>query len=192
MSVEPLSRKRLTTRSSLQSAALRLVAERGFTAVTVDDIATAARVSRRTFFNHFPTKVAAIFDPSPDLAGRLAELLDAADPEEVGVWEAVRSVCLAYAEGSDERLPIHRQLIEEDPDLAVYQRIAYAHFADAMTAWLNTHLEDRPAVAGLVREMAFAVMFSAFLTWSVDDDPAVFYELVDQGFTLASAGLGDL
>src|SRR4051812_43620731 len=49
-------RKRRATRRALQEAALRLVADRGLEAVTVEEISNAVDVSSRTFFNYFPTK----------------------------------------------------------------------------------------------------------------------------------------
>lgn len=49
-------RKKLEASATLVSVAKRLFAERGFEAVTVDEIASAANVSRRTFFRYFPTK----------------------------------------------------------------------------------------------------------------------------------------
>src|SRR3546814_18447625 len=47
------SRKKLATYRALAHAARELTAERGLEAVTVDDIAAAADVSPRTFFNYF-------------------------------------------------------------------------------------------------------------------------------------------
>ena len=46
-------RKKLATRMALHEAALRLVADRGLDAVSIDDIAERADVSPRTFFNYF-------------------------------------------------------------------------------------------------------------------------------------------
>ena len=66
-------RKKLATRRLLRRAALDLVAQRGLTNVTVEDIAEAAEVSPRTFFNYFPSKEAVLFGGDPDRAAELRE-----------------------------------------------------------------------------------------------------------------------
>jgi AcrR family transcriptional regulator len=56
------TRKRLATRQSISDTATRLFLERGFDAVTIDEIAAAADVGRMTVFNHFPRKEDMFFD----------------------------------------------------------------------------------------------------------------------------------
>lgn len=51
--------RRRALRETISTIALDLAIERGLDAVTVDEIARAANVSRRTFFNYFPSKAAA-------------------------------------------------------------------------------------------------------------------------------------
>ncbi|MBZ9938937.1 TetR/AcrR family transcriptional regulator [Mesorhizobium sp. BR1-1-16] len=60
--IDRRTRKRLATRQAISNAATRLFWERGFEAVTVDDIAEAADVGRMTVFNHFPRKEDMFFD----------------------------------------------------------------------------------------------------------------------------------
>ncbi len=61
-------RKRLQTRQALISAAMRLFAEKGYDQTTVAEIAAAADVSTKTFFNHFASKDEVLF---PHLSGRI-------------------------------------------------------------------------------------------------------------------------
>jgi AcrR family transcriptional regulator len=49
-------RRRAETRRQILRAALRLFAERGLAATTVEDITEAADVGKGTFFNYFPSK----------------------------------------------------------------------------------------------------------------------------------------
>ena len=174
--------------SALQAAALDLVARQGFTAVTVDDVATAAGVSRRTFFNHFPTKAAALFDPHPDDADRLARLLADVDTTG-GLWAALRSVLVEFVGGFAAVLPVRRRLVAEDAELDVYHRTAHRHVGHAVETWTRDRLPEDPHRAALVAEAVAAVLITAFTTWDPDDDPAVFVELVARGFDVLGAGL---
>ncbi|ALL79319.1 hypothetical protein AD006_28865 (plasmid) [Pseudonocardia sp. EC080610-09] len=67
--------KKRETRDALSLAAVELVTERGWSAVTVEDIAARARVSPRTFRNYFPSKAAAISGRHVDRMLRVAETL---------------------------------------------------------------------------------------------------------------------
>jgi AcrR family transcriptional regulator len=54
--------KVLETRSRIANAALELFVHQGYAETTIDQIAEAAGVGRRTVFRHFPTKEAILFD----------------------------------------------------------------------------------------------------------------------------------
>jgi AcrR family transcriptional regulator len=66
-------RKRIATSRAIQIAALTLASERGLDNVTIEDIAGAADVSPRTFFNYFASKDAAILGDGPGLADEEAQ-----------------------------------------------------------------------------------------------------------------------
>src|SRR5579863_10445214 len=91
--LEPVGRrerKKRATRLALKAAALDLVAARGFARVTVEDIADAADVSVRTFFNYFASKEAAIIGEDPELVEALKEDLVGL-PATLGPLAAVRT-----------------------------------------------------------------------------------------------------
>jgi len=89
-------RKRRETRAALNQTAIRLCIQRGWENVTVDDIATAANVSPRTFRNYFSTKAEAV------AAGHLERMLRIADelrarPADEQLWTAItNSVCAQF------------------------------------------------------------------------------------------------
>jgi AcrR family transcriptional regulator len=86
-------RKKLETWRSIRAAALDLFLDRGYEAVSVDDIAAAANVSPSTFFNYFTTKEAVVFDPDPADASTRSGLL-AARPVKEPLWASLREVLL--------------------------------------------------------------------------------------------------
>lgn len=70
-------RKKRETRLALHRAALDLVEESGFDAVTTDQIAARAGVSSRTLFNYFPNKESAVLGATPADPDEMRALLDA-------------------------------------------------------------------------------------------------------------------
>lgn len=64
--------KKRLTREAIAAAAMRLFAVYGFDAVTIAQIAEAARVSEKTVYNYFPRKTGLFFDEADSI---LAELL---------------------------------------------------------------------------------------------------------------------
>jgi len=169
----------------LQTTAIRLVAERGHDVVTVDDIAAEAGVSRRTFFNHFPTKAAALFDPAPEDSERLDSLLEAAD--QVGdTWLALRRVCVPFVSGHEDVIAVRRRLISQSPELDQYHRTAHQHVERQLTRWTERRFPGHQFRAVLIAQTAAAVMTSAFQVWQPDDDPSLLPSLVEQGFLAVS------
>lgn len=59
-------RKKRRTRLAIERAVLSLTLERGYEATTVEDICAAAEVSRKTLFNYFPSKEAALTGATGD------------------------------------------------------------------------------------------------------------------------------
>jgi AcrR family transcriptional regulator len=116
-------RKKTQTRVVIAETAADLFRRHGFDAVTVESVAQAAGVSKKTVFNYFPTKEDLVFDRTED---RLSSLLAAVTDrdEQTTVLESFRALVLAQshhlsrlrddmADGSDGFL----DLVRKNPSL---------------------------------------------------------------------------
>src|ERR1700748_2400488 len=67
--------KKRQTRATIAQAAADLFRDRGFAAVTVDDVAAAPHGSLQTVFNYFPTKEQMLFDREEEILAALLALV---------------------------------------------------------------------------------------------------------------------
>ena len=128
-------RKKRETRTAIVVAALELCERRGVEDVTVADIAEAANISRRTFFNYFGTREEAILGGSRQRAETIAALV-AARPTDEGPWDAVRRGYAQFlAEGGEpEREWLARaRLVRSNPSLLPQQRADFARLEQALS-----------------------------------------------------------
>jgi AcrR family transcriptional regulator len=74
-------RKKRQTREAIAQAAADLFAQKGFAAVTVDDVARAADVSRQTVFNYFPSKEQMLFDRDEGIEAAIVQAVRERGPD---------------------------------------------------------------------------------------------------------------
>jgi AcrR family transcriptional regulator len=183
--------QRLQTWRGIQAAAIGLVAERGFAAVTVEDVAAAAGVSRRTFFNYFPTKVAALFDPDPALADRLQELVDRA-PRSEDAWADLCWICRTFVSpGTDPALALQRRLVGDFPEFTDYVGSAHRYVERAIAEWARDRFPGDPLHTRLLTGAAGAALRAAFLTWRPDGSTEPFDRLLDRALASVRVGAPD-
>jgi mycofactocin system transcriptional regulator len=113
-------RPRGTSARELELVALRLFSAQGFDETTVDQIANAAGVSRRTFFRYFEAKADVLWGSFDQEVASLRATLAAAPPG-LPVLAAIRSAVLAVNHYSAADVPELRQrmtLVATVPELA--------------------------------------------------------------------------
>ncbi|WP_062462500.1 TetR/AcrR family transcriptional regulator [Demequina soli] len=170
------------TRARLQSAALDLFEQRGYRAVTVEQIAAAAGVSHMTFFRHFPTKERVLLDDpfDPVIAHAVA-----AQPAALAPIERV-------ARGMLSLVP----LLDQEPTASTRRGIAIAASVPELQAGMaaNTAATERAIVEaaapagdeGATRIAAaacLAALTAALLDWAVAGSPRTLGELVTDAIT---------
>jgi AcrR family transcriptional regulator len=194
-------RKKLATRRELRREALRLIAERGYSNVTVEEIAEAANVSPRTFFNYFPTKEAALFGADPELAEATRDAIVHQSPGEpvVTVLRRVmanqaKTVVNEFAElGGDPLEWLARMRASRtDPHLHAAHGAQMAaierSLAEAIARRLGTTLERDP-YPGLLAAIATGVFRSSMSFWASSGGAVPLDHLVDQAFSALASGL---
>jgi mycofactocin system transcriptional regulator len=116
-----------TSARALEVIALRLFAEQGFEETTVDQIAAAAGVSRRTFFRYFDSKAGVLWGDFDTEVATIRRLLDEL-PAGLPVMTAVRQAVLAANHYRAEDVPELRarmNLIGSVPALAASAAVHY-------------------------------------------------------------------
>lgn len=116
-----------TTARELELIALRLFAERGFEQTTVDQIAAAAGVSRRTFFRYYTAKSDVLWHEFDREVDTIRQLL-AETADDLPVMDAVRRAVLAANHYRAEDVPelrVRMSLIGTVPELTASATVHY-------------------------------------------------------------------
>ncbi|ATE55242.1 MULTISPECIES: TetR/AcrR family transcriptional regulator [Actinosynnema] len=188
-------RKKRLTRQALADAALDLVTERGLDGITVEDIAAAAGVSARTFFNYFTTKEEALLGPDPDAGPRLARrILD--QPADLAPLAVLRAALLAeLAEetaGRDEWLRRMR-VIEQNPVLLPKVLAAGEQVERHMVRALaertgHAETDAHPMLLAASANTAFRVAAWRWASWPGAGDAPQLTDLIAEAFDLLACG----
>jgi mycofactocin system transcriptional regulator len=179
----------VTSRGELETVALDLFAERGFDGTTVDDVAEAAGIGRRTFFRYFASKNDVVWgDFDAALAG-LRERL-AAVPPEVPLLDGIREAVLAFNALPADAEPQHRvrmAMVLHTPALQAHSTLRYAGWRQVVADHVAARTGARPQDFGprLLAHQALATAVAAYEQWLAHPGSAL-APLLDEAFrTLA-------
>jgi mycofactocin system transcriptional regulator len=135
-------RPRSTSRRALELVALRLFSEQGFDQTTVDQIAAAAGVGRRTFFRYFASKNDVLWN-NFDLEIATIRSLLAQTPADQPMMDAVRDAVVAanhYHAKDVPELRARMNLIVSEPTLQANAMIHYATWEEAISEFVAARL----------------------------------------------------
>jgi AcrR family transcriptional regulator len=195
-------RKKQATRRLLRRAALDLVAERGLANVTVEDIAEAADVSPRTFFNYFPSKEAALFGgQDPDRAATLRDRITSR-PAGEPVLDVLRTVLAEDSQGmadelrslgGDPREALRRmKAARNDPHVRAAHAAQMARIERAIAEGLATRLgadQETDPYPSVLAAAAVAVVRACIAFWAGSGGTVPLGQLIDQAFRALADGL---
>jgi AcrR family transcriptional regulator len=187
-------RKKRETRLALSYATIRLVMERGWDNVSVEDIADAANVSARTFRNYFASKAEAVVATHIERGQHTAEVLRDR-PLDEPLWEAIVNAVVAQfdqpvTQSRDERYFAALQKLLAEP--AIQQEIFRAHavaqdeLAVAVAARIGGKADD--LYPQIVASVVSAGLATALTRWTGNPNGSI-VPLLRDVFDQIRAGL---
>jgi mycofactocin system transcriptional regulator len=178
----PPGRRHVTSRAELERTAFALFAAKGFEETTVDDIAAAAGIGRRTFFRYFPSKNDVPWGAFEVELERMRVRLKAC-PAEIALMDAVRVALVDFNHVPDGQVPLHRRRME----LILRVPTLYAHSTLRFRAWRQVVAEFAAERTGhrtddlapqAIAHAVLGVALAAYEQW-LDDPAADLGELLD-------------
>jgi TetR/AcrR family transcriptional regulator, regulator of mycofactocin system len=187
-----VGRRRSTTWDHISNVAIDLFAARGFDEVSVDDVAEAAGIARRTLFRYYPSKNAL---PWGDFDAHLDHMRDLLAGLEAGVpvRDALRTALLAFNTFDEAETARHRQrmrVILETAALQAYSMTMYAGWRAVVAAFVARRLGAKAGdlVPSTVAWTMLGVALSAYEHWLADESVSL-TQALGNAFDVVSPGL---
>src|SRR5246127_5304137 len=188
--------RRRSTHEALRQAALKSFARKGFANVTVTELAAEAGVTERTFFRHFPTKEAVLFQDYETQLEWLAEALDQR-PASESLFDAVLASVAAFPHDLEvvrQAATARTELISADR-IAGHLRVVQSSFARVLTGFVRDRNPDAANV-DLGAEVAGSALAAALVvaveSWGRNGCAGDLGELVAASLGLLRSGLAPL
>ena len=171
-------------------------ARKGFANVTVTELAREAGVTERTFFRHFPTKEAVLFQDYETQLEWLAEALSQRPPSE-SLFDAVLASVAAFpydVEVVRQAAIARTELISADR-IAGHLRVVQSSFARVLTGFVRDRNREVPNI-DLGAEVAGSALAAALVVavenWGRNGCADDLGELVAASLDLVRSGLAPL
>jgi mycofactocin system transcriptional regulator len=175
-------------------AALDLFARQGYDHTTVDEIAAAVGVSRRTFFRYYDSKREVVWGEFDAELIRLQDELEGA-PDDQPMMDVLRQAVMAtnrFGARELDELRIRMGLISSVPSLVAHSAVRYAEWcevvADFVAGRIGGARED--LAPQTVARAALGAAMAAFACWARHDTDDLIGE-VDQAFRLLATGFDE-
>jgi AcrR family transcriptional regulator len=182
-------RKKLETWRSISDAAATLFLQRGYEAVSVENIAKAANVSPSTFFNYFNTKESVVFDPAPADLVTVRGLLAGRPPGEE-LWTSLGEVLLAHLASIGSRLVTQKKVRASSPALADCGREVGDRVYATLTQWAAERHPDVAAMRALLLvNLSRAAVLTAYTAWDPDTGVTEFLAMTHECLDQVAAGV---
>lgn len=162
----------VTSRVELERIALDLFIRNGFAETTLDDIAAAAGIARRTFFGYYASKNDVVWGEFDALLHGMEDWLGQVS-DDLPLLEALTGAVVRFNSLPPDAVPAHRQrmsLILHVPALQAHSTLRYADWRDVVARFAARRLGLPPdaLVPQLVGHLALGSAVTAYEQWLAD------------------------
>ncbi|MFC3998175.1 TetR/AcrR family transcriptional regulator [Nocardiopsis sediminis] len=182
----------MPARGAVVAAAVRLFTEQGYEATTMEDIAAAAGVSRRSLFRHFGSKEDVLFAEHDVRLETVVRYLEAAPGDEpvATVRAAARMVFQGYVSAPETTVP-RFHLVRTVPRLRDREIAMTARYQAAFTHYLTRGQTegDRVLVGEAVAAAVIAAHNHVLRSWLRDPGRPVPWARFDRAMELVTRSL---
>ena len=183
----------MTTHADLEQAAFALFAAHGFDATTVDEIAEAAGIGRRTFFRYFPSKNDVPWGAFEHELERMRVRLKACPPE-VPLMDAIRLALIDFNRVAPAQVPLHRrrmELILRVPTLLAHSTLRFTAWREVIAEFVAERTGRRPddLAPQAIAHAILGVAVAAYEHW-LDDPGADLGTLLDDAMRQLGGAFG--
>lgn len=190
-----VGRRRSTTPHHITDVAIELFTVRGFAEVSVDDVAQAAGIARRTVFRYYASKNAIPWGDFDTHLAHLRDLLDGAD-RSAPLGETLRAALLAFNTFDASETARHRQrmrVILETAELQAYSMTMYAGWREVIAGFVARRLGAKATdlLPQTVAWTMLGVALAAYEHWLADESVPLPVAL-GNAFDAVGAGLARL
>jgi AcrR family transcriptional regulator len=190
----PRGRKRHATSTLIERRALELMAERGFAAVTADEIAKAAGISRRTYFRYFPGgKEDVVLCDARRRMDRMEAELETRPPQEpalVALRHAIMTLAVGYEDDRDVTA-LRGQILLGDSSLQTAFMAEVTRVREDFVRMVALRLAADPVTdlrPGVIVAASLGAVQVAFEMWMRRGDDSL-QTLVTQALDIVDEGL---
>lgn len=181
----------VTSRSEIEHIALDLFTRRGFDATTVDDIAAAAGIGRRTVFRYYASKNDIPWGAFDEQLERMQATF-ARLPADLPLMTGIRLAVLDFNRVDADEQPWHRsrlRLILGTPALQAHSTLRYAAWRQVVAdhAGHRLGLDPDGLVPSTIGHASLGVALAAYERWLAGEDGSL-TELLDAAFRALEHG----
>jgi mycofactocin system transcriptional regulator len=184
-------RRPSTTRAQIARVALGLFERNGFDETTVEDIADAVGISRRTLFRYFESKRDIVWGEFAVELVRLRQHLHDA-PADEPLMDVLRRAVVStnrFGAGELDELRIRVNLISTVPTLVAHSALRYAEWRQVVAEFASERRGEGPDDLGpqTLAHAALGAAMAAFARWAHHDVEDLSVE-VDRALRLLATG----